>query len=140
MGNIGYILDVLYIIRNMEKYHNYLENNRVTKINYKNTVLRSRIFCTLIHNESRQRTKAPLGYLRENNKHKHFHTSKDNGRFTTAQPSPSTEISFTTGNDITSPVLQAKVIQQCILVPSYHMSICTGSPIPDPIDCGNNRL
>jgi len=53
MGNIGYILDVLYIIRNMEKYHNYLENNRVTKINYKNTVLRSRIFCTLIHNESR---------------------------------------------------------------------------------------
>jgi hypothetical protein len=40
MGNIGDILDVLYIIQNMEKYYNYVDNNRVAKINDKNTVLR----------------------------------------------------------------------------------------------------
>lgn len=53
MGNIGDILDVLFIIRNMQNYYIYLETNKVTKINDKNTLLRSRIFCTLIHYESR---------------------------------------------------------------------------------------
>jgi hypothetical protein len=67
----------------MEKYYIYQEAYRGTQIDGKNTVLRSRIFDTLILYECRKRAEVLLVYFGGNN-NKHFSTSNGTGCFTMA--------------------------------------------------------
>jgi hypothetical protein len=135
MGNID---DITRKRNRMEKYNVYLETNRDKQINDKNTVLRNRIFDILIHCESGRGLKRCWSTF-ETDKQQQT-TSYDTGLLTTAQPSPNIRISLTTGNVITCPVLQAMSVQQSGLISSYFVSIFTGSPIVDTVDCGINRL